>query len=180
MRIAARVGRKTQIAKIILTLSTAIAVSGCTQLRTHEGYIADETLLDSVAIGIDNRASVVQTLGRPTLAGQFGTVDGQSQIVTVDQARDWYYLSRNNRALAFRLPRPNEQLLVHVRFDTLGNVSAIDRSGVETVVRLRPESDKTPTLGRNSSFFEELFGNIGSVGAAGTGAPRGGGSSGGR
>ena len=180
MRTVARVGRKTQTARILLTISAALVASGCTQLRTHEGYIVDATLLDSVAVGIDNRASVTQTLGRPTLAGQFGTVDGQSQIVTTDQARDWYYLSRNNRALAFRLPRPNEQLLVRVRFDALGTVSAIDRSGVETVVRLRPESDKTPTLGRESSFFEELFGNIGSVGAAGAGAPGGGGSSGGR
>ncbi|MEK6541991.1 MAG: outer membrane protein assembly factor BamE, partial [Pseudomonadota bacterium] len=76
-------------------------------------------------------------------------------------------------------PVTREQLLVHVQFDALGNVAAIDRSGVERVVRISPESDKTPTLGRDSSFFEELFGNIGTVGAAGAGGQGGGGSSGG-
>ena len=31
------------------------------------------------------------------------------------------------------------------------------------VVRLSPESDKTPTLGRDRSFFQDLFGNIGAL-----------------
>lgn len=157
----------------------AMAASACTQLRTHEGYIVDQTLLDSVSVGIDNRESVAATLGRPTLASQFGTVDGQPRIVAAEQARDWYYVSRNNRALAFARPVTREQLLVHVQFDALGNVAAIDRSGVERVVRLRPESDRTPTLGRNKTFFEDIFGNIGTVGAAGAGGQGGGGSSGG-
>lgn len=170
--------RALPLSKLMLGLPLALLATSCTQLRTHEGYIVDATLLDSVAVGIDNRASVAATLGRPTLAGQFGAVDGQPGMVPVDQARDWYYISRNNRALAFARPVTREQLLVHVHFDALGNVAAIDRSGVERVVRLSPESDETPTLGRNTSFFEDIFGNIGSVGAAGAGG-QGGGSSGG-
>ncbi len=31
----------------------------------------------------------------------------------------------------------------------------------------KPEGEKTPTLGKDSSFFEELFGNIGQVGSVG-------------
>jgi hypothetical protein len=38
-------------------------------------------------------------------------------------------------------------------------------------VGLDPVSKKTPTLGRRRSFFDELFGNIGSVGAV---SPQGG------
>lgn len=159
-------------------IAAALAVTGCTQLRTHEGYIVDQTLVDSVVPGIDNRESVARTLGQPTLAGQFGTVNGQGAMVPADQARDWYYVSRNNRALAFRRPRPTEQLTLHVQFDALGNVAAVNRSGVENVVRLTPENDKTPTLGRDRTFFEDLFGNIGTVGAAGAGTG-GGASSGG-
>lgn len=159
------------------SMAAALAASGCTQLRTHEGYIVDQTLVDSVVPGIDNRESVARTLGQPTLASQFGTVNGQGAMVPVDQARDWYYISRDNRALAFRRPRPLSQLTLHVQFDALGNVAAVNRSGVETVARINPEDDKTPTLGRSRSFFEELFGNIGTVGAAGAGT--GGASSGG-
>lgn len=145
-------------------VATALLTSGCTQLRAHQGYIVDTVLLDSVAVGIDNKASVERTLGRPTFAGQFND-------------SDWYYLSRETRALAFANPRPREQTLVHIRFDPAGNVASVQRTGTETIVRLSPHGDATPTLGRERSFFEELFGNIGTVGAPGAG---GGGASGGR
>jgi outer membrane protein assembly factor BamE (lipoprotein component of BamABCDE complex) len=152
--------RLKHTAILSIGIATAMLASGCTQLRSHQGYLIDQTLLDSVAVGIDNKDSVERTLGRPTFQGQF---------------RDnvWYYLSRNTRQLAFANPRVNEQTLVRVTFDSLGQVAAVDRTGVETVVRLSPNSDRTPTLGRERSFFEELFGNIGTVGAAGAGAPGG-------
>jgi hypothetical protein len=49
----------------------------------------------------------------------------------------------------------------------------VDRSGVDRVVFLDPNSNKTPTLGRERGFLEDLFGNIGQVG--GGGLPGGGG-----
>ncbi len=159
---------------LISLAAIAIALSGCTQLRTHQGYIIDQTLLDSVSVGIDNKASVERTLGRPTFSSQFGVADGRPSIVTPEQATDWYYLSRQTRQLAFATPRATDQLLLRVRFDAIGNVVALERTGVETVVRISPEGDKTPTLGREKSFFEELFGNIGSVGAPGAGGGAGG------
>ena len=166
--------RPTRAIFITCVMGMGLVGTGCTQLRTHEGYIVDDALLSSVSPGIDNRASVERTLGQPTIASQFGTVNGAGAITNAAQASDWYYVSRNNRALAFRRPRTHEQLLVHIRFDALGNVAMVDRSGVERVVRVSPNSDATPTLGRHRSFFEELFGNIGTVGAAGAGAPGGG------
>jgi outer membrane protein assembly factor BamE (lipoprotein component of BamABCDE complex) len=161
--------RRTPTLILSAAMLAALATSGCTRLRTHEGFIIDTVLLDSVAVGIDNRASVERTLGRPTFAGQFTD-------------NDWYYFSRESRSLAFANPRPREQNLIHVRFDAAGNVAAVNRSGIETIARLRPNGDSTPTLGRERSFFEDIFGNIGTVGAPGAGGPGGGqgGSSGGR
>jgi hypothetical protein len=56
-----------------------------------------------------------------------------------------------------------------VSFDAGGNVVAAEQSGLEKVVYLDPDGDETPTLGRERGFFEDLFGNIGQVGAAGVG-----------
>lgn len=168
-----RLNRASYRALALIALSSAaVGLSGCTQLRTHEGYIADATLVDSVNPGIDNRASVAGTLGRPTFSSQFGAVDGRPAMTNVDQASDWYYISRSNRALAFARPRTREQQTLHVQFDAIGNVAKIEKTGVERVVRLSPNSKSTPTLGRTRTFFEDLFGNIGSVGAMG--APAGG------
>jgi hypothetical protein len=55
--------------------------------------------------------------------------------------------------------------VLKVRFDAAGNVASVAQTGKELISKISPEGDKTPTLGRNKSFFEEIFGNIGSVGA---------------
>ena len=159
---------KTRIAtalKITALAGTAMLAQGCTQFRAHQGYIGDSVLISSVQAGVDNKDSVQGTLGRPTFVGQFSP-------------NDWYYFARDTKQLAFRNPRPTAQTILHIQFDNAGNVVAVNQRGLENVVQLSPEGDKTPTLGRETSFFEELCGNIGAVGAPGAGAGQG--SSGGR
>lgn len=141
----------------ILVLLPAIAiVAGCTQLPGRQGFIADQTLVQSVKAGVDNKASVQGTLGRPTFVGQF-------------DSNDWYYVARETKQYAFRLPRPSAQTVLRVRFDPAGNVSNVETTGLERVADIRPVGDKTETRGRNRSFFQEIFGNIGSVGSVGRG-----------
>ncbi|WP_432768647.1 MAG: outer membrane protein assembly factor BamE [Sphingopyxis sp.] len=145
---------------IALGLAVALTASGCAQLKGRQGYVIDPVLTQAIAPGVDNRESVEKTLGRPTFVGQFSD-------------NEWYYVSRETRQLAFANPRPVDQQVLRVRFDPAGNVAAVDRTGIELVSRLSPEGDKTPTLGRERSFFEDIFGNIGAVGAPGAGAPGG-------
>lgn len=134
----------------------ALVSSGCTRLRAHQGYVGDQVLLTSVQPGVDNKASVETTLGRPTFVGQF-------------DSNDWYYYARDTKQLAFTSPKPSSQFMLLVRFDQAGNVATIKQTGLENIARISPEGDKTPTLGRKTSFFEDFFGNIGSVGAPGAG-----------
>ena len=42
-----------------------------------------------------------------------------------------------------------------------GNVASVNTTDEKLVTKINPVDDKTPTLGRNRSFFDELFGNIG-------------------
>ncbi|MGU3389442.1 outer membrane protein assembly factor BamE [Sphingomonas sp. M1A8_2b] len=146
----------TRIVQVAAIGLVALASAGCTQLRSHQGYVVDTDLVNSVQPGVDNRQSVLATLGKPTLAGQF------------DQG-DWYYLARDSRNLAFRNPRPNAQITLQISFDQKGTVTAIRRGGLDQVASIKPYGKKTPTLGRERGFFQDLFGNIGTVGAAGSG-----------
>lgn len=144
-----------------VVLCLAVAAAGCTSIKDHRGYLADAILIDAVQPGIDNKVSVERTLGRPSFVSQFGE-------------RDWYYVSMNTKTPPFRRPRTSEQTIIRVRFDDKGNVEAVDRRGMEQVARLSPDGHETPTLGRERSFLEDLFGNIGAVGApVGAGAPGG-------
>lgn len=140
----------------LAVLACGLALAGCTRVRDHQGYVLDDTLVGAIQPGVDNRDSVAGTLGRPTFVGQF------------DQ-RDWYYVSRDTRQLAFNMPRPAEQTVLHVRFDDAGNVVSVERTGLELVANIEPSRDKTPTLGRERNLFEELFGNIGALGGRGVG-----------
>jgi len=148
--------RTGRTAVIGMALGMLILAGGCAKLREHRGYMVDEILVSSVQPGVDNRDSVQETLGRPTFTGQF------------DQ-HDWFYVSRNTRQLAFSDPKPIAQTVLHVRFDDAGNVVSVERTGLEKIASITPTSDKTPTLGRSRGFFDELFGNIGTVGAGGVG-----------
>ena len=141
---------------IVALLLVATTLGGCSQLPGRQGFVADPTLVASVKPGIDNKASVQGTLGRPTFVGQF-------------DSNDWYYVSRETKQYVFRLPRPSAQSILRVQFDPNGNVRAVERTGLERVADIRPVGDKTETRGRNRGFFEEIFGNIGSVGSVGRG-----------
>ena len=142
-------------------LGLAVLAGGCASIKDHRGYLVDNALVDSVQAGIDNRLSVERTLGRPTLISQFG-------------AKDWYYVAVDTKQAAFTRPKSYGQTVRRVRFDANDNVIAVDRTGMEKVARIDPDSDTTPTLGRERSFLEDLFGNVGAVGAPGTGAVPGG------
>mgnify|MGYP006196805343 CR=1 FL=1 len=138
-------------AALAAVLAGAFMAGGCSAIRDHQGYVMDQTLVTAIQPGVDNRESVAGTLGRPTFVGQF------------DQ-RDWYYVSRDTRQLAFNMPRPSEQTVLHIRFDEAGNVVSVERTGLELVANIDPSNEKTPTLGRERSLFDELFGNIGAMG----------------
>ncbi|MGH6612914.1 outer membrane protein assembly factor BamE [Sphingomonas sp.] len=138
-----------------------LASGACTPLRAHQGYIIDADLVNSVQPGVDNRNSVLQTLGKPSFTSQFNQ-------------GDWYYVARDTRNFAYNNPKVTSQITLRVMFDQNGTVTGVSRGGVEQIASISPSGEKTPTLGRKRGLFDELFGNIGTVGAIG-GPPGGGG-----
>ena len=137
-----------------IIFAAALMLAGCAAVRAHKGAVLDTQLAASIQPGVDNKASVEKLLGRPTFAGGFTT-------------NDWYYVARDTTQLAFRNPRVSKQTVLHIRFDQAGNVLSVDRSGKELASNIDPAGRKTRTLGRKRSLFDELFGNIGTVGAPG-------------
>jgi outer membrane protein assembly factor BamE (lipoprotein component of BamABCDE complex) len=133
-------------------IAAAVMLSGCAGVLAHKGAVIDNQLVAAVTPGVDNKASVEKVLGRPTFTGQFNP-------------NDWYYVSRDTKQIAFRNPRPTRGSVLLVRFDQAGNVASISRSGRELMASIDPSGRRTPTLGRERGFFDELFGNISTVGS---------------
>ncbi len=139
---------------LLLMPVLALSLAGCARDRGYQGYIVDEALVSGIQPGVDNKQSVEATLGQPTFTGEF----------TPDE---WYYVSRITKQYGFSRPSPVGQTILHVTFAPDGSVAAVDRRGLEQVASISPDGDHTPTLGRDRSLFEDLFGNIGTVGAPG-------------
>lgn len=135
-----------------LAAAVLVAVAGCSTIRQNQGYLVDAPLLASVEAGVDNKNSVEKTLGRPTFGSEF-------------DANEWYYISRNTRQIAFLEPKAVTQSITKISFDGKGNVAKIETRGLEQVASIRPSRDKTPTLGRNQSILEDIFGGVGALGA---------------
>ena len=133
-----------------MIVAAGLALTACAGIREHKGFVIDQALADGIQVGVDNKDSVARTLGRPTFTGQF-------------DPNDWYYVSRNTAQLAFRDPKVTEQTVLRVQFDQAGNVASVQKTGKELIAQVDPSGDKTPTLGRQRSFFEVLFGNIGTI-----------------
>ena len=146
-------------------LGVAALLPACTPIRESRGYITDPLLTDVVQPGIDNQRSVEGALGRPTFISQFG-------------APTWYYVSSLTDQRPFTRPKIKIHSVLAVRFDAAGKVVNVERSGVDKIAYLDPDGAKTPTLGRERGFLEDLFGNIGQVGGAGVGGAPGGGPNG--
>ena len=146
--------------RIAALLGATALAAGCSTINDHRGFIAEESLIGAIQPGIDNRQSVEGTLGRPSFTSQFGPPT-------------WYYVSSFTKQAPFGRPEIYEHSVLAIRFDQAGNVIEAKRSGVDEVVRISPDGDETPTLGRERTFLQDLVGNIGQVGAAGAGAPGG-------
>jgi outer membrane protein assembly factor BamE (lipoprotein component of BamABCDE complex) len=146
-------GRAGLVALVLL------GAAACTHIKTQQGYVIDPELLASVQAGVDNKASVAKTLGRPTIIAEW---DDNS----------WYYVARKMQQTAFLRPKPVDQTILIVRFAPDGTVKSVEKRGMDKVADITPNSDKTRTLGRETGWLQDLFGNIGQVGAGG--APGGG------
>ena len=152
---------KVALFKASLAVAGAALLAGCAGIREHRGAVIDRELASAIQVGVDNKDSVAKTLGRPTFTGQFN-------------ANDWYYVSRDTKTVALAGVGVTNQTVLHIRFDQAGNVASVNRSGKELIASIDPANAQTPTLGRKRSFFEELFGNIGSISQPGLpGANRG-------
>ena len=152
---------QNRMVRAVLLGTTVLALGACSSIRESRGFINDPILTRSIQPGIDNLQSVEGTLGRPTFSSQYGEPV-------------WYYISSETGRRPFVRPRIQRHSVLAVRFDGQGNVASVDRTGIDEVVYLQPDADKTPVLGRERGFLEDLFGNIGQVGGggpAGAGGP---------
>ncbi len=145
---------KTTTKTLIIATMAALALSACSSRKFVRGYMADEKVVSSIRPQVDTHDSVKGMLGSP------------SSIATFDND-NWYYFSKKSEQLAFFKEDITALDIIAVRFDADGYVTSVDRYSLDDHNNIDPVDKKTPTHGRELSFLQELFGNIGRIGAGG-------------
>lgn len=134
--------------RIIFYVALLVFVSGCASVYRNHGYAPSEDDLAMVIVGVDTRASVIETLGQPRMGG----ATNQSGI---------YYVASRWRHFGAARPKPVEREVVAITFDRNDVVQNIARYGLEdgnvVVINRRVTEGGLPEI----SFIRQLMGNLG-------------------
>ena len=132
-----------------VTIFLASAVLGACQPRVDiHGFMPNPNLVAQVQPGELTRTGVAEVLGSP------------STIATFD-ADTWYYITQKTRSFAFLKPEIIDQEVLVIKFDDDQVVSAVEHYTIEDGLIIDPVSRKTPTVGKELTFLQQLFGNVG-------------------
>lgn len=132
----------------ILVAATALLLAACAPRVDTHGFMPNAELIEQVEPGAVSKLDVADILGSP------------STIATFDQDT-WYYITQKTQNFAFFKPEIVDQQVLVINFDEEDMVASVNRYTIEDGLIVDPVSRKTPTVGKELTFLQQLFGNIG-------------------
>jgi outer membrane protein assembly factor BamE (lipoprotein component of BamABCDE complex) len=157
-RTAPALTRKT-LTKSPYSIALALAASvlaGCTVSVDQRGHLPDADKLSEIHPGTTTRDDVAKILGTPSSTGVF-------------DSKDWFYISRKTKQVAFFDPDVLDQQVYVVRFDDKGVVRLVDHKDLKDGREIEPAPGATPAPGRELTFLEQILGNLGRFNKSGGG-----------
>ncbi|GLQ19130.1 outer membrane protein assembly factor BamE [Algimonas porphyrae] len=138
-----------------LMLTSVLALSACNPiLRTH-GYVPTaDAKPQAINPNTDTKASVLASLGSPSVEGTF------DEDVEEDT---WYYINQVRERYAYLRPQIQEQSVTMISFNADGQVTRVAEYGIEDRRIINYSNRETPTRGRELSVLEQIFGTIGRI-----------------
>ena len=143
----------------IALFALSISLSGCGGIVDKRGYVRDDAAFNSILPGVDNKESVYQRLGSPSTSGTIAS-------------NTWYYITTREERTAFFAPEVKERNITAIEFDENDMVADVESYTLEDGKVVAYSDRETPTRGKELSFLEQMFGNIGRLPAPGSGGPQ--------
>ena len=142
-------GRGRRARHMVLGCALAAALlAGCEPIVHQQGHVHDAEVLAEIKPGVQTREDVARLLGSPSAVGTFDD-------------KLWYYISRRTETTAFYAPDLVDQSVIVIDFDESGVVAGVTSLTLAEARAIEPVEEESPTRGRELSFFEQIFGNIG-------------------
>ena len=142
--------------RIAAFAAAIVALSACSPTYRNYGYVPPQEDLDQIAVGIDTRATVEETLGS---AGASSVLDDNAV----------YFVRSRVRTVAMLDPEVVQREVVAVSFDGDGIVQNIETFGLERGQVVQLSRRVTDSSVANKTFLRQLLGNIGQFTPTGLG-----------
>lgn len=133
---------------VLIAVGCVTLLAGCPKRLDVQGWIPEESVIAEVRPHVDNKDSVSQLLGTPSV------------IATFDE-NTWYYISKRVETFAFMAPETTDELVLEVRFDKNDLVDSMKRYTLADARDVPLVSRETPARGKELGFFEQIFGSLG-------------------
>jgi outer membrane protein assembly factor BamE (lipoprotein component of BamABCDE complex) len=140
--------RRIPLAASVAALLAAASLAGCVPTVDQRGNLPEPDKLALIQPGTTTRDQVAKILGTPSSTAIFDD-------------RNWYYISRRTKQVAFLDADVLDQQVYIVNFDDKGVVRGIDHKELKDGREIEPAPGATPAPGRELTFLEQVLGNIG-------------------
>lgn len=134
----------------LFCLAAAVILAGCSVVsspRTLRGAQVDQDDLKQLVPGTSTKKDVEALIGSPTTKGTFDD--------------RWIYISQMTHSRIAMLPGVDKQDVVMLTFDRNGVLQSIAQRGMKDGKGVAMVARTTPSPGSESSFMQQLLGNIG-------------------
>jgi len=135
-------------ARIATALGLCAVLAGCAAQYRNHGYVPDAASLAQVAVGLDDRASVEETLGAPVTRGVLGE-------------EKWVWVGYRTRTLGAAAPKEIARSIVVVSFDDRDRVSNVERLDLSDGRPVAFSRRVTETDVGQISIWQQFLQNIG-------------------
>ena len=140
------------VIKKYLFIALVFLSASCSPIVENRGYVFDEKLLDQIKVNETISNDVMDILGSP------------STTSAID-ASTWYYIYSKAETVAFYHPTVTDRRVLAVSFDDDNKVNNLKYYGLEEGKIISYVDRTTPTRGRELTVLQQLFGNLGRLGA---------------
>ena len=154
--------RKSQLGKkmkaFLYSSAVSLALIGCAPVVHHHGYVFDEVELSALKRGETSMTDVTSMLGSPTVTS---TVENQAL----------YYISSRIESYLFYEPKETDRHVLALYFDENKKLTDYAEYGLKDGNIVAFVARETATSGRELSFLQQIFGNLGRVDGGGATGP---------
>lgn len=145
---------------LLFAAAMTLSVNACAPRVAEHGYVFDERDLKALQPGVTTQAQVENLMGTPSTS-------------SIIQGEAWFYIRSTIETVTFYPPEEVSRRVVAIHFDEQQVVNDVAYYALEDGKVINFVSRKTPTRGKELTFLQQLFGNIGKFnnpGAGGGGA----------